>query len=154
MSVCNSCAYNICVNLLIVSDWPYMYTLTCRLSLFSKKTPSRGHHGRDHMVVWFTTTYATGLWCLTPLSTIIQLYSGGQLYWWRKLEYPEKTTDLPQVTDKLYHIMFYRVHPTWAEFKLTTLMVIGTSCIGSCKSNYHMITTMMAPGEKKLTGAQ
>jgi hypothetical protein len=27
-------------------------------------------------------------------------------------------------------------------FKLTTLVVIGTDCIGSCKSNYHTITNM------------
>jgi hypothetical protein len=35
--------------------------------------------------------------------------------------------------------MLYRVHLVWAGFELTTLVVIGTDCIG--KFNYHTITT-------------
>ena len=44
-----------------------------------------------------------------PLSTLFQLYRGDKFYWWRKLEYPENTTDLSRVTDKLCHKMLYGI---------------------------------------------
>jgi hypothetical protein len=41
-------------------------------------------------------------------------------------------------------MMLYQVHLVWAGFKLLTLVVICTDCIGSYKSNYQTITLVYA----------
>ena len=66
---------------------------------------------------------------------------------WRSVLFVEETggpgENHWQVTDKLCHIMLYNSH--WSSFKLTTSVVIGNDCIGSCKSNYHAITAKTTP---------
>jgi hypothetical protein len=74
--------------------------------------------------ILYTTYTHLEFMCLTPLSKIFQL-----LVLWRKLEYPEKSTDLSQVTHKLYHIMFYRhewcsnsqLKWSWLKFNYTSI---------------------------------
>jgi len=47
--------------------------------------------------------------------------------------------------------MLYWVHLTWEGFELATLVVIGTDCIGSYKSNYHTIMTAPQNGTGQMT---
>ena len=78
--------------------------------------------------LWF---YVYGVQChfqqYFSYTVVVSFISGGNQSSRRK------PTDLAQVTDTLYHIMFDRE----SSIELTTIVVIGTDCRGSCKSNYH-----------------
>jgi hypothetical protein len=77
-------------------DWDFITLLDFGTTHFGEITICRGQW--EHRCI--------GLWYLTPLSTIFQLYRGDQFYWWRAHEYQERFIDLSKVTDKLYHIMY------------------------------------------------
>jgi hypothetical protein len=55
------------------------------------------------------------------------------------VRYLEKTSDLPQVTDKLYHMMLYWAHLSWVGFELTTLVVIAQVVVNptTIRSKHH-----------------
>ena len=67
---------------------------------------------------------------------ILKLISWESVLLVEETEYP---ADLSPTN--CYHIMLCRVHLTRVGYELKTLVVVGTECTGSCKSNYHTIMT-------------
>ena len=83
-------------------------------------------------MVWF------GLWCLMPLSTIFQLS-------WQSVFLVEETR-VPRENHRqaLSHNVLSNT-PHLIEIQTHNVSGEGTYCIGSCKSNYHMMTTVTVP---------
>ena len=69
----------------------------------------------------------------------VSFIGGGNQSTWRK---PPACCTLVKT---LSHNVVSSTHCLRVLKKLKMLMVIGTDCIGSCKSNYNMIMTTMAP---------
>jgi hypothetical protein len=60
---------------------------------------------------------------------------------WRSVLLVEETGENHRPVASHWQTLSHNVaHFAWSRFELTTSVVIGTDCIGSCKSNYHTTT--------------
>ena len=78
-------------------------------------------------------------------STIFQLYREGQSFLVEETRITRRKplTCRKSLTNFITYGCIEYISP-WAGFELTTSMVLGTDCAGSCKSNYHTIRATSA----------
>ena len=76
---------------------------------------------------------------ISAISWMVRFIGGGNRSTWKK------TPTCPKSLTKFITWCCIEYTLPWVGFNLKMLVVIGTDYIGSCKSNYLMITTMTTP---------
>ena len=71
----------------------------------------------------------------------ISIISWGQFYWWRKAEYPEKITGLPQDTD--YELSIFHLNARSVRNKLSYLEDIASESSIICATESHLDTNIV-----------
>ena len=80
-----------------------------------------------------------------PLSAIFQLYLAVSYIGGGNRSTRRKSLTFPKSLIYFISLCCIEYTSSWTGFELATLVVIGTDCTGSCKSNHHTITTTTAP---------